>query len=162
MNQFVKCCSISAVLLLAVGVTVPTKSVAQESVTNGYICAPKNPGGEETRLYFRQQDGVAINLASNATFPVVCPVIIPFDNPPYEASVAFKNGSNATQNFACALEEYDAFANLVRSIGKSVSIPPGGSNLIAYQDIYLLAITNFLSLRCILPPRGMIGWVEWY
>lgn len=133
-----------------------------ESITNGYICEPKNPGGEATRLYFRQQDGVAINLSQSATFPVVCPVIIPFGEPPFSAAVVFKNGSNATRNFNCALEEYDIFSNLVRSTGQSVSIPAKDSDYISYDFISLVTVTNYLSLRCIIPPRGMVGLVSFW
>ena len=132
------------------------------SVTNGYICEPKNPGGEETRLYFRQQDGVAINLSQSATFPVVCPVIIPFLEPPYEAGVVFNNGSSATRRFSCALEEYDQFSNIVKSTGRAIDIPPGESNIIAYQGIFLQFETNYLSLRCIIPPRGEVGLVSFF
>ena len=133
-----------------------------ESITNGYICSPKNPGGEATRLYFRQQDGVAINLSQSETFPVVCPVIIPYLEPPYVAGAAFKNGSNATRSFNCALEEYDILSNLVRSTGRAVTIPAGSSDFIAYEGIFTLSDTNYLSLRCIIPPRGMVGVVTFW
>jgi hypothetical protein len=132
------------------------------SVTNGYICAPKNPGGEETRLFFRQQEGVAINLSTTATFPVVCPVIIPGDNPPYMAGTEFKNGSSVGQNFACALEEYDPAHNLVKSTGRSIYIPGNGNDYILFTNYYLSSVDNNLSIRCILPPRGMIGSVLFY
>ena len=138
------------------------ETAAQIGGTNGYICAPKNPGGEETRLYFRQQEGVAINLSTSATFPVVCPVIIPVDNPPYMAGVEFKNGNKSGQNFSCALEEYDPAHNLVRSTGRSIYIPGNGNNYILYTDYYLNHVDNNISIRCIIPPRGMIGAVLFY
>jgi len=139
------------------------KSVAQViNASNGYLCAPKNPGGEETRLYFRQQEGVAINLSQSATFPVVCPVIVPVDSSPYFAGVEFKNENNTGQNFSCALEEYDPAHNLVRSTGRSVFIPSNGSNYILYTNYYLNNVQNTISIRCIIPPRGMIGSVLFY
>ena len=139
------------------------ESVAQIiSITNGYICAPKNPGGEETRLYFRQQEGVAINLSKSASFPVVCPVIFPFDEPPYMAGVEFKNGNKVGQKFSCALEEYDSAHNLVKSTGRSIFIPGNGDNYILYDDYYMNHIDNVISIRCIIPPRGMIGAVLYF
>jgi len=153
-----------SIAILIITVVKSSLSIAHgsETITNGYLCEPKNPGGEATRLYFRHQNGVAVNLSSTATFPVVCPILIPFEEPPYEAGVTFSNGSSATQNFSCALEEYDILANLVRSTGKAVNIPPGGSNLIAYEGIDLLDDTNFLSLRCIIPPRGEVGLLTFF
>ena len=149
--------------ILIVGFVSPLLNFAYaQDITNGYVCEPKNPGGEETRLYFRQQDGVAINLSQSATFPVVCPVVIPYQDPPYEAVVVFKNGSSATRKFNCALEEYDILSNLVRSTGRAVDIPPGDTDAIVYEDIFLLSEFNYLSLRCIIPPRGMVGFVSWY
>lgn len=127
--------------------------------TNGYICAPKNPGGEETRLYFRQQEGVAINLSKSASFPVVCPLIIPGGNPPYIAGVEFQSENNTGQTFSCALEEYDITHDLVRSTGRSVFVPGNGHNYILWTDYYPSNLDNTLSLRCIIPPRGMIGAV---
>lgn len=160
MKLFLSCSLVSTVLFLIGGV-YPLESVAQ-SITNGYICAPKNPGGEETRLYFRQQDGVAINLSQSATFPVVCPVIIAFDAPPYFAGVDFRNGSSVTQKFSCALEEYDFTATLVRTTGKAISVPANGASSIVYENYYLDSFANYLSLRCIIPPRGMIATVGWF
>lgn len=132
------------------------------TVTNGYICAPKNIGGEETRLYFRQQDGVAENLSKTATFPVVCPVLIPADMPPYEVLIRAGNAGDVAQNFACALEEHDETGSKVRSYGKSVYLPPHSASDIFWQNIYLLANNHYLGLRCILPPRGGIGIIGWY
>lgn len=134
--------------------------------TNGYLCEPKNPGGEETRLYFRQQDGVAINLSSTATFPVVCPVlttVIPNDLRPFNGiGVRFGNGRNVTQKFQCALEEYDIGFNLVRSTGKAITLAPFTTNTLQYFDIKLQKLDNYFSLRCIIPPRGQVGHVISY
>lgn len=136
--------------------------VSAQTISNGYVCEPKNPGGEETRLYFRQQDGVAINLSQSATFPVVCPVIVEFDLEPYYTAVALKNGSNKIQDFACALEEYNLESVKVRSTGRSIPVPPGNTGIIEYGPVFLTNPVNYLSLRCILPPRGMVGEVVWW
>ena len=106
MDNLLICQKYLLLITLLVGAAItPSQSFARgENITNGYICEPKNPGGEETRLYFRQQDGVAINLSQSATFPVVCPVMIPFQLPPFEAGVVLKNGVNTTRCFSCALE----------------------------------------------------------
>jgi len=139
----------------------PLQSAAQ-SITNGYVCAPKNIGGEETRLFFRQQDGVAINLSSNATFPVVCPVVVSLGDPFYDVLIRVGNGSNVTQSPACALEEYDVFSNKVRSTGRAITLPAGFNGPIFWAGITLLNPSNYLSVRCILPPRASVGLVGWY
>lgn len=144
---------------LAFAEAVSAQSV---SVTNGYVCAPKNIGGESTRLYFRQENGLAKNLSSNATFPIVCPIVVPGQNPPYETLIRVGNASNVGQNFACAVEEYDHTFALVRSIGKSVFLPAQTTNDIYWSGMTMSAPGNHLSLRCILPPRGAIGLVAWY
>ncbi len=161
MTSITRFFSLPAAILLAVTVMTPLLGSAQV-ISNGYACAPKNPGGEETRLYFRQQDGVAINLSQTATFPVVCPVIIEFGYEDYYTAVALKNGSNATQDFACALEEYNLETVKVRSTGRSIAVPAGQTGFIEYSPIFLANPTNYLSLRCILPPRGMVGEVVWW
>ena len=128
--------------------------------TNGYLCAPKNPGGEETRLFFRQQDGYAINLSSSATFPVVCPVLSTYSSTEIQehgVAIRLGNKSNVGQNFACALEEYDSTFTQVRSIGKALFLEPFQAGSLQYTGIFLLATQNTLSLRCIIPPRGVIG-----
>lgn len=155
--------TIPVYILLALGTLHSLESVAQgPSITNGYVCAPKNIGGEDTRLYFRQQDGVAENLSKTATFPVVCPVVITYDSPPYFVTVAVGQGSDFGQDFACSLEEYTGNAFKVRGIGKSVYLPPGGSDALSWENVYLQDPSNYLSLRCILPPRGGISGVLWY
>jgi hypothetical protein len=156
MNKLI---SVSAISLLLAGWA---GGLAAQTITNGYVCAPKNPGGEETRLYFRQQDGVAVNLASSATFPVVCPVEIPYGEDFYDVVVRVGNGNDSTQKFSCALEEYDLGNNLVRSIGKALNLPAYTVGPIAWAGVVLLSESNYLSARCILPPRGQVGLVGWY
>ena len=133
-----------------------------ESISNGYICDPKNPGGEDTRKYYRQQDGLAINIAPSSTFPIVCPVILPFNLAPYEVSVAVVNTGTSTQKFSCALEENDFAGNPVRSVGNSASLPAGESGLLYWSDIVLVSEADYLSVRCILPPKGAVSLVEWF
>lgn len=133
-----------------------------ESVSNGYMCDPKNPGGEETRLYYRQQNGLAINIAPNATFPVVCPVILPFQEPPYEIYVGLVNTGSSMQKFSCAVEENDANGNTVRTQGNSINIPARTGGYLSWEQMFLLAESNYLSVRCILPPKGAVGFLEWY
>lgn len=164
MKAFAKFLTIAGWLSVTATALYSLHSSAQSvtTVTNGYICAPKNIGGEETRLYFRQQDGVAENLSPTATFPVVCPVLIPADNPPYEVLIRADNASDVSQKFACALEEHDESGTKVRSYGQSVILSAHSADDIFWQDIYLLANNHYLSLRCILPPRGGIGIVAWY
>ena len=151
--------SAPVVLLLLAGCA---GGVAAQTITNGYVCAPKNPGGEETRLYFRQQDGVAVNLASNATFPVVCPVEIPMGEAYYDVVIRLGNGNDFTQKFSCALEEYDLGNNLVRSIGKAINLDAFNVGPIVWAGVVLLDEGNYLSARCILPPRGQVGLVGWF
>lgn len=132
------------------------------TLTNGYVCDPKNPGGEDTRLYYRQQDGLAINISPTASFPVVCPVQIPFNYAPYYITVGVKNTSAAaTEKFLCALEESDFFGDPVRTIGKSVTLSAGEGNLLAWEGIVPATTSNYLSLRCILPPKGGVTFLNW-
>lgn len=138
------------------------KATAQGSLTNGYVCQPKNIGGEETRLFFRQQNGQAMNISPSATFPVVCPVVVIAGVPPYQIVMRFGNGGSATQNFACAMEEYDRNFSLLRSIGKSVTIPAGFSNSLDWSNLQALDPSSYFTVRCILPPKGSIGAVFWY
>ena len=79
-----------------------------------------------------------------------------------DPSVALKNGSNVTQDFACALEEYNLESVKVRSTGRSIAVPAGQTGFIEYDPIFLTTPVNYLSLRCILPPRGMVGEVVWW
>jgi hypothetical protein len=151
----------STFFLLIISTFYPLESVAQ-SITNGYICSPKNIGGEETRLYFRQQEGVAENISKTATFPVVCPVVIEYDLPPYFVLVSVGHSSDSSQTIACSLEEYDINAVKVRGIGKSVNLAPGSGDFLSWEEIYLQNPTNYLSLRCILPPLGGIAEVAWF
>ena len=153
--------SIFVLLSFVLGAVYPSESFGQ-SITNGYVCAPKNIGGEDTRRYFRQQDGVAVNIAPNAAFPVVCPVVIDIENQSHNIIMRLANAGTSTQRYACSMEEYDRNFALVRSIGKSVNISPATSNSLDWQNISLLAPSNFLSIRCILPPRSAIGLVAWF
>jgi hypothetical protein len=133
-------------------------------MSNGYACAPKNIGGEDTRLFFRQQDGVAINLSQTATFPVVCPVVIDYYTweGSYGVGVTLKNGSSSTQTFSCALEEYRGDGVRQRSIGRSVNIRPGGYDFFNWEVMQVVTDFNYSSLRCILPPKGMIAELAWF
>ena len=137
-------------------------SAQQYTITNGYVCDPKNPGGEETRLFYREQDGLAVNISPTATFPIVCPVQIPFDNPPYEISVGFRNTSSSAQKFACALEENDLLGGKVGAQGNAVTVSAGESGALNWTNVYLVNPLHYLSLRCILPPKGAATWIEWY
>tara|TARA_R110002110_G_scaffold14698_1_gene67589 strand:- start:10091 stop:10597 length:507 start_codon:yes stop_codon:yes gene_type:complete len=144
----------------------PQASHAQ-FVSNGYICAPKNIGGEETRLYFRQQDGAAVNISRTATFPVVCPIIMDYYYFPeglalYSAGVTLRNDSDVTQKFQCALEEYNLGGFKEKSTGAAISLEPGGVGLIQYELFETTSELNYAGLRCILPPRGMIAEVIWF
>jgi len=138
-------------------------SVAQLVVTNGYICAPKNPGDEATRLFFRQTDGAAVNLSRTATFPIVCPVVVHYSDFSHAVGVRVGNGNTFTQNLACALEEYGGGANKVRTYGRSISLPGGFTNSIIWENIRLASYNtgNYLVVRCILPPLGYITTVAW-
>lgn len=151
------------IFIMAICVVYPLESSAQ-IITNGYICAPKNIGGEETRLFFRQQDGVAENLSSSATFPVVCPIAIDYYSFEgfYALSMTFRNGSSSTQTFQCALEEYSLDAVKQRSIGKAVSAAPGEVGFLAYDVRQVLSEFGYSSVRCILPPRGKIAELAWF
>ena len=132
------------------------------TVTNGYVCDPKNIGGEETRLFYREQDGVAINISPTATFPIVCPVEVLYNDAPYQIDIGFVNTSNATQTFACALEENDAFGNKTAALGNSISAPALGWAALTWKQVRPSSPNHYLSLRCILPPKGGVSWVEWY
>ena len=152
------------VFVMAICVVYPLESSAQ-IVSNGYICAPKNIGGEDTRLFFRQQDGVAENLSSSATFPVVCPIVIDYYSYPeglYGLGITFRNGSSSTQTFQCALEEYSVDAVKQRSIGKAVSVAPGEFGVLSYELMQVLSEFSYSSVRCILPPRGKIAELAWF
>ena len=150
-------------LIVPISVLCTVRVYAQEyTVTNGYVCDPKNPGGEETRRFYRQQDGLAINISPTATFPIVCPVEIGFDNPPYEISMGIVNTGNSTQTFSCALEENDLNGNKTRTQGNAVVLPPRTGGFIGWEDVILTNQFHYLSVRCILPPKGAVSWVEWY
>lgn len=150
-------------LFLFIALFMGVNAYSQEYiVTNGYVCDPKNPGGEETRLFYRQQDGLAINISPTATFPVVCPVQIPYDLPPYEVSIGFVNQSTRPQTFRCALEENDAFGNKTRSQGNAITAPALGTAFLNWSDVFLINSLHYLSLRCILPPKGGVTFIEWY
>lgn len=154
---------LSAFLIVLMSVLGAVSVHAQDfTITNGYVCDPKNPGGEETRLYYREQDGLAINISPSATFPIVCPVQIPYDNPPYEVSVGFRNTSSSSQKFSCALEENDLYGSKTRSQGQSVTVPALGWGALNWSDILLINKQHYLSIRCILPPKGAATWIEWY
>lgn len=133
-------------------------------ISSGYECAPKNIGGEETRLFFRQQDGVAMNLSQTATFPVVCPQIIDYYDGGgfYGLGVTLRNGSGATQTFSCALEEYGGDGVKERSIGKTANVRPGDYGVFLWDIMKVVNNFNHSSLRCILPPRGMIVQLVWF
>jgi len=136
-------------------------------VAGGYVCAPKNIGGEDTRLYFRQQDGLAENISKTATFPVVCPIIVDYwyvDDgfAYYGLLMTVRNDSDVSQDFQCALEEYDLLGVKARSLGRSVSVPAGGAGLFDYPYMTVLSEYNYASIRCILPPQGSIIQLSWY
>ena len=152
-----------SVVLVTLGFAVwAGHAVAQGSLTNGYVCQPKNIGGEETRLFFRQQNGTAVNISPYATFPVVCPVVVPAEDPPYTIVMRFANGSSTNANFQCAMEEYNPGSALIRSIGKSIVIPPGFSDSLGWSNLFALEPSSYFTVRCILPPYGSIGLVYWY
>src|SRR5210317_1286761 len=126
-------------LIVPISVLCTVRVYAQEyTVTNGYVCDPKNPGGEETRRFYRQQDGLAINISPTATFPIVCPVEIGFDNPPYEISMGIVNTGNSTQTFSCALEENDINGQKTRTQGSAVVLPPKSGGFIGWEDVVLI------------------------
>ena len=150
-------------LILTLGLTFNLTVYSQgESVSNGYMCDPKNPGGEDTRKYYRQQDGLAITIAPSSSFPIVCPVILPFQLPPYEISIGLVNTNSTTQKFSCAAEENDLNGNIVRTQGNAINIPPRSGGFLYWPDISLVEDTNYLSLRCILPPKGAVSFLEWF
>jgi len=137
---------------------------AAQYISNGYECAPKNIGGEDTRLYFRQQDGGAINISKTATFPVVCPVFIDyyFFEGLYGVGVTLRNGSKTSQTFQCALEEYRVDGVKARSIGRSLTIAAGDWDVISYEPMVVTQYFNYSSIRCILPPGGSIAELAWF
>jgi hypothetical protein len=137
-------------------------SSAQITITNGYVCGPKNIGGEDTRRFYREQDGVAENISPTSTFPVTCPVQVPFEDPPYFISLRVGHESNVTQRFACALEEYNVSSGLVRTIGRALSLQPGTASTIEWVNVFPQQSTNYFTVRCILPPLGGIGAITWF
>ncbi|MEM6582572.1 MAG: hypothetical protein AAF699_14940 [Pseudomonadota bacterium] len=151
----------ASLLLCAFSLALSPPQAWSEQVTNGYICAPKNPGGEDTRRFYREQDGVAINLSPDSSFPIVCPVVIDPDASLIGVLIRFGNTSTSTQSFACALEEYDLLFNLVRTTGKSTNLAAGATGDFSWGPVDLISVGNFLSIRCILPPRGTVGTFVW-
>lgn len=142
----------------------PPIATAQEvEFSNGYLCASKNPGGEATRLFFRQTDGAAVNLSKTETFPVVCPIVAHYAHFSHSVAVRVGNAHNFTQTVSCALEEYDGGANKARSYGRSKSIPAGFTDSIIWENIRLSSTStgNYLVIRCILPPLGYITTLGW-
>ena len=153
----------TALCLLLIGAIFPLSATAQVSSTNGYVCAPKNPGGEETRLYFRQQGGQAVNLAPNASFPVVCPVVIdPVFFSSHAVVIGLANNSSSAQNFSCALEENTIAGDTVRTIGRSLKVNRSSGGAMIWENIALSDATMYFSVRCILPPKGGVSLVAWY
>lgn len=139
-------------------------ATAQEvEFSNGYLCASKNPGGESTRLFFRQTDGVALNLSKTESFPVVCPIVAHYAHFTHSVAVRVGNSHNFKQTVSCALEEYDGGANKARSYGRSKSIPAGFTDSIIWENIRLSSTNtgNYLVVRCILPPLGFITTLGW-
>ena len=153
-------CGQLAIVLVVFGWAGATS--AQSMLTNGYVCGPKNIGGEDTRRFYREQDGNAVNISPTSTFPVTCPVIIFFGEPAPTIMLRLVNTGNTTQQFLCALEEYDLNTNLVRTIGRSQNVPAGLGDSIIWDNISFLDPRNFLSVRCILPPKGAIGEIGWF
>ncbi|MEM8564164.1 MAG: hypothetical protein AAGF57_18140 [Pseudomonadota bacterium] len=133
-----------------------------QMVTNGYICAAKNPGGEDTRRFYREQDGVAINLSPNSSFPIVCPIIIDGSLSSFAVVIRLGNTGSSTQSFSCALEEYDLDFNLVKTTGKTVNVAAGQTGDLSWAPINLVRDNNYLSMRCILPPKGTVGTFVWF
>lgn len=158
MNKFIK------ILSLTLASFAWSVDASAQLISSGYECAPKNIGGEATRLFFRQQDGVAINLSRNETFPIVCPVIIDYYSFQgfYGLGVTLRNGSESFQKFSCALEEYRGDGLRQRSIGKSANIPPGGFDFFSWDVMMVVSDFNEVTLRCILPPRGMVVQLAWF
>ncbi len=160
MNSFAK--GFTRILTTAaLGLTFSTAALSQATNTNGYVCDSKNPGGEDTRLYYREQNGIAENISGNASFPVVCPLALDSLEADYDILIRLGNGDNMTQTFQCALEEYDLGNNKVRSIGKSMTRPPFIVDAIVWLDYRLRDTDNTLSIRCILPPKGQVGLISW-
>ncbi|MEM6583215.1 MAG: hypothetical protein AAF699_18195 [Pseudomonadota bacterium] len=133
-----------------------------QMVTNGYICSAKNPGGEDTRRFYREQDGVAINLSPDSSFPIVCPIIIDGEESSFAVVIRLGNTGTSIQRFSCALEEYDLEFNLIKTTGKTVDIAAGDTGDLSWAPINLVRNNNFLSMRCILPPKGTVGTYVWF
>ena len=155
--------SSTALCSLLVGAAFSLSASAQVSSTNGYVCAPKNPGGEETRLNIRQQGGQAVNLAPDATFPVVCPVVVdPVLSSSHAVVIGLANNNSSTQNFSCALEENTIAGSTVRTIGRSLKVGRDSGGAMIWENVALADATNYFSVRCILPPKGGVSLVTWY
>jgi hypothetical protein len=155
--------SSTALCALLAGAVFSLSASAQVASTNGYVCAPKNPGGEETRLYFRQQGGQAVNLAPDASFPVVCPVIIdPVLSSSHAVVIGLANNNSSTQDFSCALEENTVAGATIRTIGRSLKVGRASGGVMIWENIALSDPTSYFSVRCILPPKGGVSLVAWY
>jgi len=139
----------------------PLDALAGSTNTNGYVCDSKNPGGEDTIRYYREQNGIAENISGSDSVPVVCPVALEASEANYSILIRLGNGSSDTQTFQCALEEYDLGNNKVRSIGRSMTRPSRIVDAIVWNDIRLIDSNNTLSIRCILPPKGQVGLLSW-
>ena len=72
------------------------------------------------------------------------------------------NTGNSTQTFSCALEENDINGQKTRTQGSAVVLPPKSGGFIGWEDVVLINQLHYLSVRCILPPKGAVSWVEWY
>ncbi len=155
--------SVTALAFLLIGTVISTSASAQVSSTNGYVCAPKNPGGEETRLYFRQQGGQAMNLAPDASFPVVCPVVIdPVVYSSHAVVIGLANNNSSSQTFSCALEENNLAGDTIRTIGRSLKVGRSSGAAMIWENIALSDATTYFSVRCILPPKSGVSLVAWY
>ena len=144
----------------------PLESTAQFA-TNGYVCVPKSIGAEVTQKYFRQQEGVVENLSKTDTFPVVCPLVIDYwtfgdGSAVYGALIGVKNGDKVNRTFKCALEEYNVLGIKERSIGRSVTVAAGDLGVVDYGPLFVASDFNYSTVRCILPPGGMITAVNWF
>ena len=144
----------------------PLESSAQLA-TNGYVCVPKSIGAAVTQKYFRQQEGVVENLSKTDTFPVVCPLVIDYWSFPdgfavYAALLAVKNGDKVSQTFKCALEEYDVLGRKKRSISRTQRVAAGSIGVIDYGPLVVSTEYNYSTVRCILPPGGMITSLNWF
>ena len=148
------------VSILTMTLLSPAISLAQTvTVTNAYICAPKNIGGESTRLFFRQQDGTARNISKTEIFPVVCPIVVPAFRSSYEVIIRVGNRSLVEQEFSCAVEEWTKDFTKVRQWGQSIYLQAERSNDLYWENLTISAPSNALSLRCILPPGGGIALI---